>query len=79
MKYFRIITISRILRQLHGGGSYDILHLHSDRRVVIISLILNEFSYSKAQITHHFIACLDEVQEELLYYPQRWRWCQRRC
>ena len=31
MKYFRIITISRILRQLHGGGSYDILHLHSDR------------------------------------------------
>ena len=39
----------------HGGESRDILHLYSYRTVkifVIISLILNEFSYGKAQIHH---------------------------
>ena len=36
--------------RIHGGESRDSLHLYSD----IISLILNTFSYGKAQIPHHF-------------------------
>ena len=43
------------LKMLHGGESRDILHLYSYRTgkiFVIISLILSEFSYGKAQIHH---------------------------
>ena len=43
------------IKKFHGGESRDILHLYSYRTgkiFVIISLILNEFSYGKAQIHH---------------------------
>ena len=33
--------------------------------------------FSFAYIFESFLARLDKVQEELLYYPRRWSWCQR--
>ena len=47
-----------IVLGVYSGESCDILHLYSDKtdkKIVIISVILNEFSYSKVQIPHPFL------------------------
>ena len=43
--------------------------------IIIVRII---FSGGPLGSLSSFLACLDEVQEELLYYPRRWHWRWRR-
>ena len=44
--------------------------------IVVNDTVVNNHSFTTVDCLLHVLACLNEVQEELLHYP--WRWHRRR-
>ena len=63
----------------YRSSSADLLQMLSDHVLHCLPFVsFGCILHSKTKLS--FLACLDEVQEELLYYPRLWRrrwWCRR--
>ena len=69
MQCFHVCPIFRSSGRLYGA-------LVGGLQVICLQIELNRITLS-GDIFLPFLARLDKVQEELLYYLRRWRWRQR--